>query len=274
MTQALVRDDDAPHTRSRLAADLRRLGVTEGDTLLVHASLRHVGWIVGGAVAMVEALRDAVGPGGTLAVPTQTADNSDPSRWALTRKAPVPDRWWPTVREHLPPFRAEITPSRGMGVLAETVRCWPGAVRSGHPQTSFAALGPRAAELMHEHDVRCHLGPGTPLDRLREAGARVLLLGVSYDVCTAFHLAEYLLRDPPRRDYECVVADGADGRRWLRYEDVRLSDADFAELGTALEAADGGRRVRRGTVGAASCRLLPVRDAVTFAVTWMAENRP
>src|SRR5689334_19612096 len=59
-------------TRASLAADLAALGVRRGDTLLVHASLRSLGWACGGPVAVVLALRDALGPDGTLVVPAQT----------------------------------------------------------------------------------------------------------------------------------------------------------------------------------------------------------
>jgi aminoglycoside 3-N-acetyltransferase len=258
-----------PATRTTIAEALHRLGVRHGDVVLTHVSLARLGFVAGGQVAVVQALLDAVGPAGTLVVPAQTADNSDPRRWSLTRKEPVPEEWWPTIREHLPAFDPAVTPSRGMGAVAEQVRCWPGAVRSAHPQTSFAAVGARAEELMAGHDVRCHLGRASPLGRLRDADAKVLLLGVGFDVCTAFHYAEYELPGRRMRDYECVVDDG-DGRRWLTYQDVELDDSDFARLGADFEAAGP---VSRGTIGAADCRLFPIRAAVDFARTWMTANR-
>src|SRR6185503_17598020 len=146
---------------------------------------------------------------------------------------------------------------------------------SVHPQSSFAALGPLAADLMAGHDPTCHYGERSPLARLAGRSAKVLLLGVSYEVCTAFHLAEYRVPQPPRRRYECVVAGpGGAGRRWFRYEDVVLDDTDFAVLGGALEASDiGPRVVRAGAVGRAPCRLLLLREAVAFAADWIRANR-
>src|SRR5215207_6962478 len=76
------------HTRPEIAAGLRDLGVAPGDLLLVHTSVKALGWIPGGAVAVVQALRDAVGADGTIVVPTQTAGNSDPSAW---QHPPVPE---------------------------------------------------------------------------------------------------------------------------------------------------------------------------------------
>ena len=260
-----------PHSRSGLVADLHRLGVRPGDTLLVHSSLRSLGFVVGGAAAVVQALLAAVGPDDTVVVPTFNANNSDPSRWALTRGQPVPQERWPAIRGQLPPFDPAVTPSDRMGAISEAVRTWPGAVRSQHPQTSFAAVGADAPALMADHPLDCHLGPASPLGRLAEKGAKVLLLGVSFAVCSGFHLAEYQLPNPPLRDYECVVS--RQGRRtWYRYRDVLLDDGRFEELGTALENSSTGALVRRGLVGEAFTRLVPLQKCVEFARAWLLEN--
>src|SRR5204863_660268 len=118
-------------------------------------------------------------------VPAQTArTNRDPSRW--THPA-IPASDWPAARLRVPPFDPRTSPSEGMGAVAECVRIWPGSVRSAHPQTSFAAVGRRAAELMEHHELESPLGERSPLTRLEKADASVLLLGVGYERCTAFH---------------------------------------------------------------------------------------
>lgn len=261
-----------PHHREGLSEDLRRVGVSEGDVVLVHSSLRSLGFVIGGPVTVVHALLDVLGPGGTLVVPAFTAGNSDPSRWASTCRRPVPPDWWPLIRDHLPPFDPALTPSTNMGAIAEAVRIWPDAVRSAHPQTSFAAVGAAAATIMASHDIHCHLGPESPLGALHEADAKVLLLGVTFAVCTAFHLAEYRAAGSGQCEYECVVGTEPD-RRWYRYRDVRLNDSDFDVLGAAFEASDGGPAIRRGTVGDADSRLFPMPAAVAFADAWMSANR-
>ncbi|MBW8821656.1 MAG: AAC(3) family N-acetyltransferase, partial [Streptomyces sp.] len=68
-------------TRDTLAGQLRELGVRSGEILLVHSSLSALGWVCGGPVAVVQGLLDALGPDGTLVVPTQTGDLSDPAVW-------------------------------------------------------------------------------------------------------------------------------------------------------------------------------------------------
>jgi aminoglycoside 3-N-acetyltransferase len=257
----------APQTRSSLAADLRALGVRAGDVLLVHSSLSSLGWVSGGALAVVQALLDVLGPAGTLVVPAQTAVNRDPSTW----EPPPPPDWWPAIRESLPGFDPARTPSVNVGVIPEQVRTWPGAVRSAHPQTSFAAVGARAAELMGVHRTECHLGEESPLAALDAAGASTLLLGVGFAKTTAFHLAEYRLPFPPRRTYACAVLTPDGARRWIEYEDVTLDDGDFARLGADFERDTGFVSV--GRVGAAQCRLFPITDAVQYAGKWFVSNR-
>jgi aminoglycoside 3-N-acetyltransferase len=257
-----------PQTRASLGRDLRALGVHAGDTLLVHSSLRSLGWVCGGPVAAVLALLDALGPEGTLVVPAQAAENRDPSRWS---DPVVPPEWWPLIREQLPAYDPAVTPCRSMGLIAETVRTWPGAVRSPHPQTSFAAVGSRAAALMARHDLDSELGEASPLAALEAVGARVLLLGVGYGRCTVFHLAEYRVPGNPRRENACVVRTPDGGRRWVSYLGWSLDASDFACLGGDFERYSG--HVMTGTVGAATARLLPVPEAVSFARHWFGRHR-
>ena len=59
-------------TLKDLSAAFRRAGVEAGDTIFVHAALRTLGRVEGGAPAVARALQAAVGPGGTLAAPAFT----------------------------------------------------------------------------------------------------------------------------------------------------------------------------------------------------------
>jgi len=255
--------------RESLVRDLRSLGVILGQTLLVHASLRQIGWVEGGADEVVAALRQAVGRDATLVVPVATADNSDTSRLYLTRTAGMAPDEIERYRDSMPPFTSE-RPSVGMGRIAECVRTAPGAVRSQHPQTSFAALGPQAGLLMSDHRLDCHLGESSPLRRLYDASAWVLLMGVGYEACTCFHLAEYrYVAFPPRQVYGCVIAEQGQ-RQWWSYEDVVLDDRDFAALGAAFDQTG---HVIRGHVGQAECRLAPIAAAVDFAAEWLQQHR-
>jgi aminoglycoside 3-N-acetyltransferase len=241
----------------RLTADLRSLGLLPGQDLLVHCSLSAIGWVDGGPATLLQAIKDVAGPGATIVVPAQTPWTSRTSEAFLTATAGLDQNGIDQYAGGLPAFEPESTPSHRMGRFAEHVRTCPGARRSAHPQTSFAALGPAAAAITSGHDPECHLGERSPLGRLDDADAAILLLGVGYAVCSAFHLAEYRVHGGAR-------VRGAD-----------LDDSDFQLIGTALEARfrDRPGAPRSGYIGMAGSRLVPIRTAVNFAVDWMEQHR-
>jgi aminoglycoside 3-N-acetyltransferase len=256
-----------PHTRASLAAQLHDLGVRPGATVLVHASLRPLGFLCGGPEAVLLALRDVLGPAGTVVVPTHTPENSDPAGWS---NPPVPADWWPVIRDEMPGFDPAVTPSRFMGALAELVRTWPGALRSDHPHVSFAALGPAAARIVTGHARADMLGENSPLARLYDLDADVLLLGVDHGSNTSLHLAEYRQPAPPRQRCGAAVLTADGGREWAWWDDVDLHEECFARLGADLEATGA---VRLGPVGDGTGRLMRQRAAVDFAVEWLAGPR-
>ncbi|AWI28566.1 AAC(3) family N-acetyltransferase [Streptomyces sp. ICN441] len=250
--------------RDGLTRQLTELGLRTGETVLVHAGLGGTGIRAAG---LRDALLRAVGEEGTLVVPAFTAGNSDTSSAHLRRVAGMTPTQAAAFRATMPAFDPATTPSTGMGRLAECVRTAPGAVRSAHPQTSFAALGRRAAELLSRHPLTCHLGEESPLGALYRAGARVLMINVGFSVCTAFHLAEYRIGAPLRR-YACVVR-GAHGPTWTEYLDVELDDRDFEAIGAAFS----WNAERRTQLGGTTATLFSITDAVDHAVTWMSEKR-
>ncbi len=261
-------------TREALVGDLRALGVRPGQTLLVHASLRAIGWVAGGPGTVVAALLDSVGETGTIVMPTTTEENSTTSRAHLKRIAGMSPREVAEYRAQMPAFDRLLSPTTGSGRIAEALRTTPGAVRSDHPQSSFAAIGARAEWLMAGHRLTSHLGEESPLAALYGLGdAAVLLLGVGYESCTALHLAEYRYTGtPPKRIYECVIsADGA--RRWVSFCDVILNDEKFGLIGQQAEKWIDHRRWHAGRVGNAKCRLVSLCDLVDFAIGWMARYR-
>ena len=150
-------------TQQSIADDLRRLGVQESDALVVHSSLRSLGKVEGGAGAVIAALLDAVGPDGLLVVPT------------FTYFTQVFD---PTIDPCL------------TGLIPETARAWPGAVRSWHPTHSTAAIGNEATTLCEAHHLVGGNGLGSPLDKLAARNGKILLLGVGHNANSTIHVGE------------------------------------------------------------------------------------
>ena len=258
---------DEPATVSSLAADFRDLGVREGETLLVHSSLGSLGWVCGGAPAVVDALRAVVTDDGTLVVPTHTGQYSDPATWS---NPPVPGDWVERIHKERPPFRPDVTPTREMGAIPECFRSYPDAIRSNHPVVSFAAWGADAEAVVGNHRIDNGLGENSPLARIYERDGRVLLLGVGHDTNTSLHLAEYRASIPTETvTYDVPVVE--DGRRVVvEYEDIETSTDDFDALGAAFERDVGAVE---GTVAAANCQLVRQPALVDYAVDWFEKNR-
>ncbi len=230
--------------------------------MLVHAALRKVGPIAGGPDMIVDALRDVLGPEGTILGYTD---------WQLEDD----ERDDPALRDHLPafdPLRSHAT--RDNGFWPELLRTTPGALRSGSPGASMAALGGKAEWFTADHALDYGYGPQSPLGKLVEAGGKVLMLGAPLDTMTLLHHAEHVADFPNKRviRYEAPIL--VDGRKvWRWFEEFDTSDVpdgvpeDY--FATIVEAFLASGRGKRGTIGAAASVLVSAPEIVAFGVEWM-----
>lgn len=258
---------ETPHTTSSLMDDFQRMGIKKGMTLIVHSSLSSLGWVCGGAVAVVTALMEAVGKEGTLIMPSQSAGNSDPAEW---QQPPVPEAWWPTIRDEMPAYDPDTTPARGMGVIADTFRSFPGVKRSSHPMYSFTAWGKHADHILSEQPLEAGFGPRSPLAKIYELDGDILLMGITHDSNTSLHFAEHSI--PQREKVQKGAALKENGNRvWKTYEEILYDSDPFEKLGKEFEKQ---QRVQTAVIGNATCTLMKQRAAVDFARAWLQENQP
>ena len=236
--------------------------------MLVHLAMSKLGWVVGGAEAVILALLAAVGRRGTIMMVTNCSNNTDPAEW---QHPPVPEAWWQTIRDHTPGYNPLTTPTRGMGVVPELFRTWPGAVRSAHPAFSLAAVGPQAQYLVADHALEEDSGDRSPVGKLYELDGHVLLLGVDHWNNTSLHLAEFRAQYPGKRNLRTGSAMLVDGRRqWVGYETLVTDPDDFGEIGAAFDRA---HNIVVRQINAAPVRFFRQRLVVDFAVAWMENHR-
>ena len=259
---------DTPLTVAALAEKLRACGLTDGQTVLVHLAMRKLGWVIGGAEAVILALLNAVGDSGTLMMPTNCSHNTDPSEW---QHPPLPKQWWQQVRDHTPAYNPLTTPTRGLGVVPELFRTWPGTVRSAHPAFSLAAWGPNADYLVADHALTEDAGDRSPLGKLYELDGHVLLLGVDHCNNTSLHLAEFRADYPGKRNIATGSAMLVAGhRQWVAYETLETNPDDFDGIGDAFDVA---HNIQMHYINSAPVRFFRQRRVVDFAVEWMEKHR-
>ena len=249
-------------TRTSLTDDLSAIGLTDGDAVLVHAALRQVGKIVNGPDDIIDALRDVIGPAGTI------LGYCD---WQLEDEL----RDDPTMRPHLAAFDPQRSrATRDNGYWPEALRTTPGALRSGSPGASMAALGGEAEWFTADHALDYGYGPQSPLGKLVEARGKVLMLGAPLDTMTILHHAEHLAAIPGKRviRYEVpILVDGHPVWRWFEEFDTSdppdgLADDYMAEVVEDFLATGAGAR---GRIGAAASVLVPAAEMVAFGVRWL-----
>lgn len=226
--------------RTEIADQLRALGVRTGGVLLVHTSFRALRPIEDGPLGLIASLQDALGPDGTLVMPSWTGDDELP-------------------------FDPATTPAAGdLGATADLFWRLPGVMRSDHPQ-AFAAIGPRAEEVVKTPLPLPPHVPDSPVGRVHGLAGQVLLLGVGHEADTSLHLAELIAEVPYGVPRHCMVLQ--DGKR------VRIDYLENDHCCRRFALADDWLRARglqfEGPVGHGTARLARARDIVDLAVDAM-----
>ena len=237
-------------TQEEIRQSLARIGLGPGNVVLVHSAMRTFGHIQGGAETVVKAFLEVLGPAGTLVAPNFTFSHE---------------------AEEDPLIDPENNPSE-MGIISETVRRHPRAIRSTGFRHSFSAIGPRAEVItqvdpaLSVFDLRSSFGVMLALD------TQVVLAGMTYHASTSHHFAEWFCDVPYRRTIPLNVRvrrpDGSIVRQdMLDYqpqpgEACAYRHPDFNRLGRMLEEQGS---VGITAIGNAAVRRFAMRDLIDLA---------
>jgi aminoglycoside 3-N-acetyltransferase len=235
-------------TRPRIVKDLQALGVKRGDVLAVHSSLKSIGFVDGGAETVIAALKEAVGPSGTIIMPV------------FSKPVDI--------------FVARDEPSH-TGTVTETFRKLDGTLRSLHPTHSVAAWGKHAHSIVREHQLHQALGVNSPFHRLAKRGGKVLMIGVPYTRASIVHVAESIARVPyqdvfyPGYKRETMVI-AANGKRF-KYT-PRDNPGDSSAFGVVEEFMKSEGKLTQGRIGSASCTIALGIDIIKASLALMSKD--
>ncbi len=232
-----------PPPRQELVAQLHSLGVPPGCVLIVHTSFRNVGPVEGGPEGLIDALLEAIGPEGTLVMPSWTDEDDE-----------VFDPDSNDVEDHL-------------GIVADTFWRRAGVKRGNHP-FAVAAIGPLADEIAGAPFVLPPHAPGSGVARVYDKDGWVLLLGVDHDADTTIHLAELTAGVPYRQpNFITVLEDGKPKR--IDYGENESCCLGFNMVGDWLRTRG---QQSDGRVGNGKAMLARSRDIVATVVEELADD--
>lgn len=222
------------YTKETFIRDLKNMGLTGTETIMIHSSMKAIGEVEKGADTVIDAFMEFFQEG-LLLLPTHT---------------------WAQMSKEYATFDPATEPAC-VGILPNIFRQREGVLRSLHPTHSIAAYGKNAAEYIKgEENATTPCPPGGCWDRLREVNAKILLLGVTHGRNTFIHSVDEALNVQDRLTEEptlmhIVMPDGSlkDVHMYRHYNRVlgtgsfsdhfdKMKEA-FYDLGAAKETKFG-----------------------------------
>ena len=227
------------YTKNDLKDQLKNMGLTGSETILIHSSMKSIGDVKDRADGVLDVLIDYF-KDGLLLFPTHT---------------------WKTVNSENPVYNPGETPSC-VGILTNLFMKRDGVIRSLHPTHSIAGIGKDAAEyLCGEENCNTPCTPGGCYDRLRQRNAKILLVGVGHERNTFIHSVEEVLNIPNRlsdkpMELYIVMPDGSKKKVYVRKHfnphQPHISE-DFVKLNQAYIDCNAAKEVKFGDADCILC---------------------
>jgi aminoglycoside 3-N-acetyltransferase len=239
-------------TFEKMVKEFRKLGVKEGDVLLVHSSYKSFGEVDGGPETVVRALEAALGAEGTLIMPTFNFDFNKGVPWDVRK-----------------------TRSK-MGALTEVVRVDPRAKRVFHPFYSFAVLG-KHAEMLGSLRYKSAYERNSVFGKLRDLDGKIMVIGLSYnDSMTFFHHIEQMESVDYRflKQFTGEVTD-ENGNTYTDTFEMLVRDIDKGvmtmvdPMGALMEQAGV---IQSAKIGEAEVKLMKANEVYEFTAREMKRD--
>ena len=243
------------HTPKKIADDLRMLGLSRGDAVIVHSSYKSVGDVEGRARGFIDALSDVVTDDGALLFPNLN----------------IPGEF---TSENPPRFDVKKDEIRKfVGVVPQVFKDECAEHFSLHPTHSLMGRGKKALMILADHEkagVPC--GADTPWHKNAVHGGLILLIGVDQACNTTYHCAEEQLDDSYQLSKDVidgvVIVDGNEKivpsrlHVWGNHPDYNKINGELQQKGF----------LREGDVGDARALLIDALGFLDTCKLWMGQN--
>ena len=229
--------------------------------MIVHSSLKSIGFVIGGAETVVRALLDWVGKDGTLVFPSFSYSLSDPEQW---HHPPVAPHLVEKVRNGLPLFNVDLS-QIDTGAIPSLAARFPGALRSIHPNGSVVALGKHAQRIVSSQRIENSLLPDGPFGQVYALNGWVLSIGTELDSNSSIHLAERWACGGKGLPYlgevwkSRVPVDTPRGREWVLLDKEGNCSTGFRRIEPALRSRGV---ISYGRVGRSHCQFMSHRRLI------------
>lgn len=251
-------------TQNDIVAALRRVGLREGQLVLMHSALSPLGHVEGGPEAVIDAVREVIGEAGTLLMP------------AFSRSEIVVDGSAPRSRQFRPYNPKTSRP--WVGRVPSRFLHYEGVVRSAHPTHSVAGLGPLAADCLDGHrESHAPFSSHSPFGRMLEHDAKMIWVGADLSATTLFHLLECETRMPFLADVLCRVERPNGNLETVHVPGYPAGHRDYyREPGEATKIyqrlLNDGLKIRRTRVGQGEVRLVDAQQMYRLGLVALADD--
>lgn len=256
-------------TKKQLITQLVQLGIKNADTLIIHVSLKRIGWLVGGPEILIQAIQEIIGQNGNLIMYVGWEDGPYTMRgWSEEKKE--------IYRKNTPGFNPKTSRATiEFSLLAEVFRTLPDVKRSLHPDGSFSAWGKDSDWIVSDHSFHYGYGEKSPLKKFLDLDGKIVLIGAPLGTATFLHYVESVASLPNKRkiQYSMPIA-GENGKvEWVEIEeyDTELGivnyNGDYFE--DCVKDYISFKDIHHKKIGSAPSYLFDSKELFPFAKRWM-----
>lgn len=254
------------YSKDEIVNQLKQMGLKENMTVEVHSAFSKTDFVIGGPRVFNDALLETVGENGNIVMAAQDYNNSEPLLW---ENPPMDMALADKYRENMVGYDIYQSGLHLMGILVDDLRSRKNAYLSYHPNCGFVCVGKDSKYLMSNQPLSFPFSMQSPLGKMYKLdNSYTLLVGVDYNNCTSWHLAEYISQVRPIvLQGGCIKKGGKNV--WKKYLDYQIDSEIFLEIGNAYQKTGS---VKVGKVAGAVCKFFKMSDAIDFATDYLTRK--